>query len=244
LEISAGRLAVPTARPVRGEVVAGALARRGELTQVSVFSEVTCLEVEAQATSLHLRMNTFASGSDIHARLIPQGTHNNEYEPGAIPPEMPVQLAGARSDRIKRARAFHARAEATAEETRSLIALEAEEAYLRWEEAALEAEQAKEAAAAGDQVADDLNKDFVTGQKVTVPDVVNARVLASQARAQYNEYVYRQILALADLERITAGTFNARLADLELTQSTSARRKAARPVIDHTTFKQPGRPVR
>jgi hypothetical protein len=48
--------------------------------------------------------------------------------------------------------------------------------------------------------------------------VVNARVLASQARGQYNELRYRQIIALADLERATAGGFCARLAELAATQ--------------------------
>ena len=36
---------------------------------------------------------------------------------------------------------------------------------------------------------------------------MSARVLAAQARSQYNEFLYRQILALADLERVTAGGF-------------------------------------
>jgi hypothetical protein len=35
--------------------------------------------------------------------------------------------------------------------------------------------------------------------------------LASQARAQYNEYLYREIVALADVERATAGGFTAGL---------------------------------
>jgi len=47
-----------------------------------------------------------------------------------------------------------------------------------------------------------------------VEDVVTAQVMASQARSQYNEFLYRQILTLADLERITAGGFCAGLAEL------------------------------
>ena len=42
----------------------------------------------------------------------------------------------------------------------------------------------------------------------------NSRVLAAQARSQYNEYLYRQIVALADLERITGGAFCARLVEI------------------------------
>src|SRR5262249_2311039 len=66
-------------------------------------------------------------------------------------------------------------------------------------------------AGARDKLAEGLTQDFTARLKVKVDDVVNARVLASQARSQYNEYVYRAILALADLERITAGDFGAGL---------------------------------
>jgi hypothetical protein len=44
-----------------------------------------------------------------------------------------------------------------------------------------------------------------------VEEVINAQVLASQARAQYNEILFQQILALAKLEQITAGGFSAGL---------------------------------
>ena len=73
--------------------------------------------------------------------------------------------------------------------------------------------QAREAAEAGDKLADDVNRDFTAGLRVKVEDVVNGRVLASQARSQYNEFLYRQILALADLERITGGAFSAHLTE-------------------------------
>jgi hypothetical protein len=61
-------------------------------------------------------------------------------------------------------------------------------------------------------LARDLNKDFTAGLKVKVEDVINAWVLASQARAQYNEALYKEIIGMAELERVTAGGFNARLA--------------------------------
>ncbi len=53
-------------------------------------------------------------------------------------------------------------------------------------------------------MADDLTKDYTAGLKVRVEEVVSARVLASQARSEYNQFLYKQIIALADLERITA----------------------------------------
>src|SRR5262249_57990728 len=117
LDLPPGRLPEPELRPSRDEVVASALARRGDLVQVNIFAEVTCLEVEAQGTSLHRRMETFAAGSDIHSRLIPPGSHNNEYRPAGIPPEMPTLLVGTRPERVKHAQSLHARAGALAEAT-------------------------------------------------------------------------------------------------------------------------------
>ena len=211
VDVPPSRLPEPEARPGKDEVVAAALARRGELIQASVFAQVACLEVEAQATSLALKMPTFAAGSDIHASVVPQGDQRTEYKPGAVPPEMPTLLAGTRPERIKHARSLQARAEAVVETTRNLIALEAEDAFLRWEEASAETRQAREAAEAGDKLADELNKDFTAGLKVRIDEVITARVLASQARSQYNEFLYKQIVALADLERVTAGGFRAGL---------------------------------
>jgi outer membrane protein TolC len=209
-----GRLPVLNAHPDRHDVVAQALARRGELVQAGIFSEETCLEVEAQATSLRKRVETFAAGADIHSRQIPQGEHNDDYRPGGITPEMPTLLAGCRHDRVRHARDLHARAESMVEGTRNLIALEAEDAFLRWEEASQEVAAARDAVTAGDQLADDLDKDFTAKANVRVDEVVSARVLASQARSRYNEALYRQILALADIERATAGGVCAGLAEL------------------------------
>jgi outer membrane protein TolC len=223
LDVVAGKLPEVNAKLNLDEVLAGTLARRPELAQVGIFSEVTCLEVDAQAASLRKRMETFAAGSDIHSRPVPLGDHNEEYKPGGILPEMPTLLVGSRPERVKHARDLHARAEAVVEGTRNLVALEAEDAFLRWEEATLQVSAAREAADAGDQLADDLTKDFTSGQKVRVEEVVNARVLGSQARSRYNEYLYRQILAIADIERVTGGAVCSGLVEL------AAIRQAAAP---------------
>lgn len=208
------RLPESTLRPGKEEVVPLALAHRGELIQARVFLDVVCLEIDAQRTSHLFKMETFAAGSDIHARSVPPEVRNGEYRPGGIPPEMPTVLAGSRSERIQRAASFKARAESVVEGTTNLIALDAEDAFLRWEETSAALPPAREAAVAGDTLAGDLRKDLSTGQKVKVEDVVNANVLAAQARIQYNELLYRQLLALADLERATAGGFCAHLAEL------------------------------
>jgi hypothetical protein len=211
LDVPPGRLPEPDVRPNHDEVVASALARRGELVQAGIFAQVVCLEVEAQGTSVLQKMQTFAAGTDIHARQVPQGVHNSEYRPGAVAPEMPGLLVGNRSERMEHCRVLYARAGAVAATARNLIALEAEDAYLRWEEASQEVSAARAAADAGDKLASDENRDFIAGLKVKVDEVITSQVLAAQARSQYNEFLYQQVLALADLERVTAGGFCAGL---------------------------------
>jgi outer membrane protein TolC len=200
--------------PSRDQIVAGALSRRTEIIQANVFAEVAGLEVEAQGTSHRKQKTTFASGSDIHSSQIPQTQHNTDYRPGGVPPEMPARLAGSRPDRVRDAETYYERALAMVAATRNLVSLEADDAFLRWEEYAMQAKAASEAADTGDTLARDLNKDYTAGLKVKVEEVINAWVLASQARATYNEALSKELIALADLERITAGTFNARLAEL------------------------------
>jgi outer membrane protein TolC len=211
LDVPRRRLGEPAARPNRDEVLAQALARRGEIVQASLFAQVVCLEAAAQATSCRKRMETFAAGADLHAHEVPPTQRNNEYRPGATPPKMPAVLVGPRAERVRRAQSLCARAEAGLAQARNLVALEAEDAFLRWEASSGQAARAKEAVQAGEKLAADLNEDFRAEFKVRVEDMVNAQVLASQARAQYNEYLYKQILALLDLERITAGAFSAGL---------------------------------
>jgi outer membrane protein TolC len=215
LEILETRLRDPDMQPNREEVRAAALARRGDLLEAGILAEVTCLEIDAQASNHFKRkMETFASGTDIHARQVPDAVRNSEYRPGALPPEMPTLLVGTMQERVERARSLSERARAVYETARNLVALEAEDAFLRWEEAAGEAQQAKQAAEAGDKLAADLKKEFAARLKVKVEDVIGAGVLAAQARSQYNEYIYRKILTLADLERITGGGFHGGLTEL------------------------------
>jgi outer membrane protein TolC len=213
LETPSDRLPRPQRRPVREEVVAAALARRGEQIRAGAFVQIARLEVAAQGTRCTPRMQTFATGADLHASQVPPGASNTEYRPGGVPPEMPPLLAGSRAGRVKQALSLQARAQTVAETTRNLIALEAEDAFLRWRQADRQARRADEAAGAGDELADQLSKDLTAGLRVKVEEVLNARVAASQARGQLNEYLFREVLALADLERITAGGFCAGLAE-------------------------------
>ena len=69
----------------------------------------------------------------------------------------------------------------------------------------------KEAANDGEKMAESLRKSFTAGLKVKVEDVVTSRVLASQARSEYNEFLFKQIIALARTpERASAGRIQCR----------------------------------
>lgn len=210
--VPAGSLPEPSVRPVKQEVIAAALTRRGDLAAVSIFHTLTCLEIEAQSLTNHLKMDTFAIGADIHARPTPLGSYDPEYRPGAVGPEMPVMLFGTRDDRMSQAQALHVRAGFMAEKARNLIALEAEDAFHRWEQAAEQTASMRRAVDNGDKMADSLQKDFAANLKVKVEDLMTAQVLAAQARSQFNEYLHAQLAALADLQRITAGAFSPGLA--------------------------------
>jgi outer membrane protein TolC len=201
------------------QLIAQALAQRGEMTQAQAFAQVVCLEVEAQRRMLFKpRAGTFALGADIHSTQIPQGLANGEYRPGAIPEEMPVNMVGSRTDRMERARAFYARAGAVAEKTENLISLEAKAAYWKWKEAAerlkiylgdpaiREKDKENSLASTADHIADLVYERFRNG-KVSGADYLQARGAADTMLVEYNEAVYQHALGLAALERVTAGGF-------------------------------------
>ncbi len=189
------------------DVVALALARRGELVQAADFAEVVRLEVDAQATSCHLTFRTFAAAVDIHARPIPAGEHNSNYRPEAVGPAMPVTLAGKKCDRVARAQDFADRAAAVVEKTRNLIVLEVQDSYLKYREAAAKIPKTREAAGKAANILEANNKGFRSQQKTTVRDILDAAGLQLRSRTDYNDALYQYLLALADLQRETAGGY-------------------------------------
>lgn len=185
------------------EIVRTALERRGELAMAHLAAEVTALEVDAQHRSRGMSARTFAAGADIHSRAVPQGSMEPEYRPGAIPPEMPTLLAGSRHDRVDQAQTLSARAWAVSEKARHLIALEAEAAFHRWREAATRAERtaaARDKARSAATIADEKIKD-------EVGELLRMQEMLAQFEVEANENVYRSLLELATLERVTAGGF-------------------------------------
>jgi outer membrane protein TolC len=192
--------------PCRQELINLALARRGEMIQAANGARVVELEVCAQSKVNGLNVATFASGADLHARPVPQGISNKEYRPGALAIEMPTTLSGHKEDRVQRARDLSARAAAVVDKTRNLIVLETEDAYLKWSEAAEKLQALRQTLQRALGVRKAAEARLQLGD-IGGEDLIRSKTLEVQVQAQYNEALYEQALALAALERITAGGF-------------------------------------
>jgi outer membrane protein TolC len=190
----------------RCQLVELALSRRGELIQATSVAQVTDLEVEAQGTSCKLIFRTFAAVADVHSRPIPQEVSNRSYRPGAVGLDMPTTLAGHRHDRMQRARDLSARASAVVDKTRNLIVLETEAGYLKWREAFENVTRFRASQDRAANVAEYTAQRRFEG-KASTEDMLRAFALLQEVRAGYNEARFLYALALAGLERITAGGF-------------------------------------
>jgi outer membrane protein TolC len=207
LDIPASELPAPVASLDRDELIRMALANRGEITQATSAKTVVELEVEAQAKKwFGLKNGTFAQGADIHAQPIPQGVANGEYRPGAIGLEMPNMLFGKRQDRIARADAFSIRAGAVVDKAFNLASLETDNGYLKYVEARDRMEALLEAKKESVILKDRVWKRFNEGQ-ATGGEYILASTTVDTIQGQYNEQLYMHALALAALERITAGGY-------------------------------------
>ena len=75
----------------RDVIVQLALARRGEVVQSVSAMEVFCLEVDAQGRILLSPARTFASGSDIHSKILSAPEHDPDYRPGPVGPTLAAE---------------------------------------------------------------------------------------------------------------------------------------------------------
>jgi outer membrane protein TolC len=185
-------------------VVAHALSRRGEITLSQMGANVLALEIDAQgAVCFRLKLPTAASGADIHARFVPSGTREGEYRPDGLLPEYPTNMYGDRKSRVAKATALAMRGEAVVEKTRDLVKLEAINNFIKWEEATKRVVDWKIAAEAGKSSIDRVRKD--SNNKPTDEKILQLEALVTESRASYNDAVYQQLMALAGIERATAG---------------------------------------
>ncbi|MBX9626700.1 MAG: TolC family protein [Gemmataceae bacterium] len=195
---------VPLAKEM---VVEMALCRRPELALAAAGVDVFRLEVFAQdAIRVRRTVPTFASGSDIHARMVPAGSRDpgSDYRPEPILPEMPVQVVGSREDRVARVGWYSQRTEAFFEKTRNLVVLDAEIAFFRFELAAEQVGVGKDQRQTADEQMSLVQKLFADPR---APKEQLAALYAQAARAQaaYVTSVHQYLLTLAALERVTAG---------------------------------------
>jgi outer membrane protein TolC len=201
------------------ELIALALARRGEIVQTANAVDVICLEVAAQGRTRRQLARTFAAGSDIHSRPTPTGVYESRnYRPGALALEMPTTLVGSRGDRQTQARDYLQRAQAVDAKTRQLITLTVEDAYLRWREKSEQAEKLQQAYQEHWQLSNKLREEIkypidMEKQRQPVPpypnmdDLLHANVVTTRLVLEWQEAHYQALLALAALEHATGGGF-------------------------------------
>lgn len=202
----------PQVRVCREEILAAAAARRGEVIEASLASEVAALETDIQATRCRRGpTNTFAAGSDLHAKHVPQPIYGEDFRPGGIPLAMPHVLVGPRANRVETAHDLSIQAAAVAQKTRNLALLEAEEAYYQWDEWSRKLVLLGEAKMVGTRLGGELHQEFRGSLKRLIDAILPESLLAAQARSDYNEALFRHAIALAALERVTAGAFHAGL---------------------------------
>jgi outer membrane protein TolC len=185
-------------------VVELALERRPELVLAAAGVDAFRLEVYAQGKIPFKRVvPTLASGADIHAKPVPQEQRGtNEYRPGGILPEMPPQLVGSKYDRVCRAMAFAQRAEAVYDKARNLIIAEAETTFFDFDLASEKLTLAKEQF----EISKDIQRRAREAESIKAKDqLLQAEVVAARAQSDYLQSVHDYLLALAALERVTAG---------------------------------------
>jgi outer membrane protein TolC len=211
IEMPQRALPCPRVEPQLSELVALSVARRPELIQANTLAEIICLEIDAQATSRRPNLRTFTSGSDIHAKAFVFGTAGGtDYKPTPLGPEMPASLAGSREARMEQARDYHQRALATAVKVRNLVALEAEDLYRRWLDrskraAALEV-AFRESLIFSEKIKESFNPKMPSYPNID--EVINAGLITTRLQLEWKEAHYQSLLALAALERATAGGFS------------------------------------
>ncbi len=189
----------------REDLILAALSNRGEMIQASAANRVTHLEVSAQNRAFGWKVNTFGSGSDVHAKPIPQGIFNNDYRPGAIGLEIAPMLVGRKADRVQRAGDFAARSSAVVDKTTNLISLDVEAMYLKWRESVTQVESLARIVDKAVGLPERVQK--LNDRDYTSAAIIQANTVAIMVRTQLNEALHTHALALAGLERATAGAF-------------------------------------
>lgn len=189
------------------QVVDMALERRPELALAAAAADAFRLEVYAQGQLRHRRtVPTLTSASDIHSRLLPTGTRDpgHDYRPEPISPEMPPQVVGDRKARVARTTEYSHRADAAFDKARDLMILEAETSFYYFEEASQAMAAAREGYNHSKSLIERVKERF-NEPKAPKETLLLGYTQAAEAQSEYVEAVFKYLLALAALERVTAG---------------------------------------
>jgi outer membrane protein TolC len=209
LNVAEGKLPEVLPGVNKRQIIDLATSLRGEVGQAQDAACIARLEIRAQEATRRVKRPTAAAGGDIHARPVPTGSFGEDYKPGAIGLDFPTIFVGPREDRVNRACATSQRAEAVVEKARNLVALEAEDAYLRWEEAVTKIGHYKKSSSETEILAQRAASALESGVIQSYRDVLEILALSAQTKAYLNEAYYKHAVALTELERVTAGGFAA-----------------------------------
>lgn len=204
LDVADSKLPEIQAEVNRDTVIQFASTNRPEVILASVGADVARIEVMAQwKLCFRPRASTFASGSDIHSIAIAAGSRGDYYYPQPLSPRMPTQLVGNHATRANTARAYTEYADALVEKTKGLVTLEAQNSYEKFMEAHKNVSETKLAAKTGKELIERLRE--AQGTKLNEQMILTSEASYTLAVARYNKSLHDQILALANLERISAG---------------------------------------
>ena len=196
----------------KDEAISMAVNNRPEIGQAELASIIFALEIEAQCRMrFTMAGRTLASGSDLHAILIPTGQFDEKYLPGAIAPEMPSVIPGNRRDRVTQAEILATRATIVREKVQALVELESGNAWLRYKQNADKLPTLEKAIKVAHKRSQELNDDLGGDNKVSPRDVLEAGLIETTLKQQSIEAKLAAIQALATLERATGGAFTLEL---------------------------------
>ena len=143
----------------------------------------------------------------MHSRPVPTGSFGDDYKPGAIGLDFPTLFVGPKETRVARASEVAARGEAAASKARGLVALEAEDAFYRWEESVEKIGKFTKAAQDAEALSKRATSALDSGVIQSYRDVLEILVIGAQIQANLNEALYNHAVSLTELERVTAGGF-------------------------------------
>ncbi len=188
------------------EMIEKTVVIREEVIKSSKASQILALEVNAQRSArFNPKFRTFASGSDLHYIPIGVQGRGENFTPEVITIEMPSSLVGKKTDRVARAQAFADRGAAVEESTKNLIRLEVRNAFQLLLETRTSFNELKKVEPELKKIISELHD---APLKFLNADNAELFERAGKMLGNYNHAKFITMDNLADLERITSGTFS------------------------------------